>query len=312
MICGNEPEGKYGFGYRTGSELGDFFADCGVDRELLRSNSSRAGYTAEILQAILGEAPIQDELPSEKFGLAISYLMDKEEALISDDCFDPQRELAIKRLNRSLGREGLEAYYADDQVCYLRNSKTRKSARPARKAERALTPEEKLSQTNLLSYLNSASEDDITENVILPLFQELGFRRISVAGHKDKALEFGKDLWMKFTLPTRNVLYFGVQVKRGKIDAAGKTKGTNSNVAEILNQIGMMLGHVRFDPDINKRRLVDHAFIVSGGEITKQARQWLGERLDLSQRSQIMFLDRSDLLQLFVTHALEVPNLEKD
>lgn len=39
-----------------------------------------------------------------------------------------------------------------------------------------------------------------------------------------------------------------------------------------------MLGHDIFDPEIGKRVLVDHAFIVAGGEITKAARNWLGNR----------------------------------
>jgi hypothetical protein len=53
------------------------------------------------------------------------------------------------------------------------------------------------------------------------------------------------------------------------------------NVAEIHNQAVMMLGHEIFDPEIGKRALVDHAFIVEG-EITKAARNWLGNKLDVS------------------------------
>jgi hypothetical protein len=34
----------------------------------------------------------------------------------------------------------------------------------------------------------------------------------------------------------------------------------------------MMLAHEIFDPETNKRVLVDHAFIIAGGEITKAAR----------------------------------------
>ncbi|MGH3671250.1 MAG: hypothetical protein ACRDSH_11535 [Pseudonocardiaceae bacterium] len=35
--------------------------------------------------------------------------------------------------------------------------------------------------------------------------------RVTASGHKDKALEYGKDIWMKFTLPTQHVLYFGLR-----------------------------------------------------------------------------------------------------
>src|ERR1700757_5176731 len=89
--------------------------------------------------------------------------------------------------------------------------------------------------------------------------------------HKDKALEYGKDVWMRFTLPTQHVLYFGIQAKKGKIDAAGSSRDSNRNIAEIHQQVLMMLGHEIFDPESSKKALVDHAFIVAGNEITKQA-----------------------------------------
>ena len=112
---------------------------------------------------------------------------------------------------------------------------------------------------------------------------------------------------MKFTLPTQHVLYFGIQAKNGKIDASGVAKQGNANVAEIHNQVIMMLGHEIFDPEIGKRVLVDHAFIVSAGEITKAARNWLGNKLDASKRSQLLFMDRDDILNLYVVTNLPLP-----
>jgi hypothetical protein len=76
---------------------------------------------------------------------------------------------------------------------------------------------------------------------------------------------------MKFTLPTQHVLYFGIRAKKGKLDASGVSAAASVNVAEIHNQVAMMLGHEVFDPEIGKRVLVDHAFIVAGREITKAA-----------------------------------------
>ena len=141
----------------------------------------------------------------------------------------------------------------------------------------------------------------------MPLFRQLGFHRVTAAGHKDKALEYGKDVWMKFTLPTQHVIYFGIQAKKGKLDASGVSKAATANVAEIHNQVTMMLGHEIFDPEIGKRVLVDHAFIVAGGEITKAAKNWLGNKLDASKRSQVMFMDRDDILNLFVVTNLPLP-----
>ncbi len=68
-----------------------------------------------------------------------------------------------------------------------------------------------------------------------------------VAGHKDKALKYGKDVWMKYVLPTTHVLYFGLQAKKGKLDASGAPKAVNANIAEIHQQALMMLGHEIFD-----------------------------------------------------------------
>ena len=68
-----------------------------------------------------------------------------------------------------------------------------------------------------------------------------------------------------------------------------------------------MLGHEIFDPETSKKVLVDHAFIVAGGEITKQARNWLGGKLDATKRSQILFMDREDILNLYVVSNIPLP-----
>ena len=62
----------------------------------------------------------------------------------------------------------------------------------------------------------------------------------------------------------------------------------------------MVLGHPILDPEINKSVLIDHVFIISAGEITKQAKAWLEQQLDLEGRRQVIFLDRDDLLNLVV------------
>ena len=112
---------------------------------------------------------------------------------------------------------------------------------------------------------------------------------------------------MGYTLPTQHRIYFGIQAKKGQLDASDVTKAGNANIAEIHNQVLMMLAHEIFDPEHNKRVLVDHAFIVAGGEITKAARNRIGNALDASKRSQIMFIDRDDILNLYVVTNLPLP-----
>lgn len=229
-------------------------------------------------------------------------LMDKKDA--TED--DPDRSLALTALNEPLKREGFEAYYAEDNSLYVRHIATKTISQPIN-PHRPLTPTEVKRREQLTAYLDICSEDDLIEEVLMPLFRQLCFHRITAAGHKDKALEYGKDIWMRYTLPTQHILYFGIQAKKGKVDAADSNKDDSKNVAEIYNQALMMLGHVIFDPETSRNVLVDHAFIVAGGIITKQARNWLGAKLDASKRSQVMFMDREDILNLYTVSNIPLP-----
>ena len=298
MICGNNSEF---FKYRTSSALSEFFEHCEME-QYVHGSSTRKWWVVRVLDEILNLPSDNTALPGTGFQTVIQVLMDRA------DCTeqDPEREAALKELNRTLVREGLEAFYAGNNLCYIRNTKTGEEARPSPVVDRVLSKEESDRYARLEGYIESASEDELTEYVLVPLYKTLGFQRISITGHKDKAMEFGKDIWMKYRLPIGHWLYFGLQVKCGKIDAAAKTK--NENIAEVHRQVTMMLGHKIFDPDINKERLVYHAIIVAGGEITKHARNWLGGRLDASQRSQIIFMDRTEILHLFIVYNVPMPD----
>ena len=219
---------------------------------------------------------------------------------------DLNRESALEELNISMGRDGLQGYFDGTGKCHLRNLGTEVTSAAHRIQRRAWTDSEIKKRKALSDYLDHASEDDFIEQILQPMFQQLGFIRVSVSGHRDKALEYGKDIWMKYQLPTSHFLYFGIQVKRTKIDSAGKSK--NTNVSEILNQINMMLGHPIWDPETNRQNLVDHVYIISAAEITKQAKNWLGTNLDISARRTVMFIDRDDLLNLAVSTNLRMPN----
>jgi hypothetical protein len=220
---------------------------------------------------------------------------------------ESDRENALSLLNAVLAREGFEAFYAENRQSYLRHIVTKTVVTESINPHRPLSPTEQKKREQLVAYLDKASEDDLIGHVLRPLFRQLGFHRVTAPGHKDKALEYGKDVWMKYTLPTQHLLYFGIQAKRGKLDAAGMSKGSNQNIAEVYNQALMLLGHELFDPETGKKTLVDHAFIVAGGEITKAAKNWLGERIDASKRSQVMFMDRDHILDLYVVTGLPLP-----
>jgi hypothetical protein len=302
MICGNAKEGKSTpFRYRSSSYLTEFFRDC--DTDYTHDGSTRNWWVAETLKKLLAEPHSDAATPPRTFSNAIKILMDPGDAVDEG----PERPAALAALNVALSREGFEAFYAPDKQCYLRHIATNTIAMVAPNPHRPFSAVELKRREQLAAYLDKASEDDLIKEVLLPLFRQVGFHRVTAAGHKDKALEYGKDVWMKYTLPTQHVLYFGLQAKKDKVDASGLGKAGNINVAELHNQTTMMLGHEIFDPEIGKRVLVDHAFVVSGGEITKAARNWLGNKLDTTKRSQILFMDREDILNLYVVTNLPLP-----
>jgi hypothetical protein len=302
LICGNFPEKETFFVYRSSSKLTEFFED--IDTNYQHDGTTRQYWVAETIEKILAEPQPAPNTPSETFVRVIDRLMDRTDSV--NDTAD--RAQALDQLNKVLAREGFEAFFAEDGKCYLKHVATNTLAIPSPNPHRPFSVLEVEQRERLNSYLDTCSEDDMIEEVLLPLFRQLGFHRITPARHRDKALEYGKDIWMKYTLPTQHILYFGIQAKKNKLDSSGMSKSGNVNVAEIYNQLLMMLGHEVFDPEIGKRVLVDHAFIVAGGEITKAARNWLGGKLDSTKRSQVMFMDREDILNLFIVTNLPLPS----
>lgn len=298
MVVGDIPH----FHRRSSYYITLFFDEC--ELEFVHDGSSRVPWTQNVLQALLADPqPNANQLP-DRFAHVLRVLMDKREAQDGDN----ERALALVALNEPLMREGFEGFYGDDSLFYIRHIGTKTVSTPVN-IYRPLTAAEQEKRELLVAYLAKCSEDDLIAEVLLPMFRHLGYQRITSVGHRDKALEYGKDVWMRYKLPTEHVIYFGIQAKKGKLDSAGATKGSNANIAEIYNQVLMMLGHEIFDADTNSKVLVDHAFIIAGGEITKAARNWLGGVLDNSQRSQIMFMDRDHILNLYTAHRLELPKV---
>ena len=297
----NEDEAKY-FPYRSSTYITEFFQE--LDTEYTHDGSTRHRWVADVLEEMLAEPHDGPTHPPEIFCRLVDQLMSPADRLNEGE----NRPRALAQLNTILAKEGFEAFYGEDNHCYLRHVGTNTVTVLAANPHRPFSKAEQERRRRLAAYLDQCSEDDLIENVLLPLFRQLGYHRITAAGHKDKALEYGKDIWMRYTLPTQHILYFGIQAKKGKLDAAGMTKTGNANMAEIHHQALMMLAHEIFDPETNRRVLVDHAFIVAGGEITKAARNWLGNALDAAKRSQILFMDRDDILNLYVVTNLPLPD----
>ncbi len=306
MICGGH--GSMGgfawpnFVYRSGPRLGEFFRDAGLPHRHPGS-ASRKFWVEEVLSRENLTAGSHPHLPSDSLVVILQTLLDPR--TYAEAKLD--RDAAIRDVNEVLKWDGLRVVADTDAIIQIEASGTgAKTAGNIHHLRRAWTETETRQREAFASFLDRASEDQITELFLLPLFLHLGFERISVAGHSDKRLEFGTDLWMKFTLPTQHVLFFGCQIKKGKIDATAKSE---TNVAEILNQINMMLDYPILDTLSNRKQLLDHVYIIAGGEITKQARNWLGEKLNASKRRHIIFMDRPELLDLAVSRQIPLPTI---
>ena len=265
MICGNLEEPKNFFVYRSSTYLTEFFQDCNL--EYVHDGSTRKWWVANVLEKLMSNPSRHPHLLSDDFIVVLRSLMDRADATNEDE----SRAEALRILNSGLTRDGFCAYYDANGICQIKNVQTHATSMAIGSPQRAWTKEQLATRELFVEFLASSSEDEITEEVLLPLFRQLGFQRITPADHRDKALEYGKDIWMKYRLPTHHDLYFGIQVKKGKIDSSGRSN--QSNIAGLLSQIQMLLEHPIFDPEINKKCLVDHAIIVAGGRDHKASSQ---------------------------------------
>lgn len=291
------------FPYRSSSYITRFFARCGLP--FVHNGTTRSVWARERLAELnLGNGQSAD-LPSDDICRVISELFDPDDfdrynarIQTGSGYTDPEAladiEQALASFNKLVKRQGLIAYLDDSGRCYLRSTGTGVSTATFSQQSRPLSPQEIQQRQKLTAFLDEASEDEFTERVLVPLFQRLGFRRVSPTGHKDRTLEFGKDLWMKFQLPTSHWIYFCAQVKKDKIDS--NNASGSKNVANVLSQTRMALDHPIFDPEANRSVLLDHVFLISAGEITKAARSWLVRQLDAGQRRHLIFMDREELL----------------
>lgn len=258
-------------------------------------------WTEAVLTELNNGPCARPDLPADTIVRVVQELMDPVTFRRTDLDFGK----ALVALNDTLSREKLEAYVDGAGQCHLRSSSGTSATVDVR--ARAFTQRDREVRSRWEARLDGLSEDEFTLNVLVPLFQSLGYQRISVAGHTDKQLEFGKDLWMKLRLPTSHFIYFGIQVKKGKLDSAGKTKPGNENITEALNQVRMALQDPVTDTEVNRHVLVDHVYLIASGEITKAARRLLLEKLNNEQRRHLIFMDRSELLDLLVLTNLELP-----
>jgi hypothetical protein len=278
------------FPYRSSGGLTQFFTSC--DLPFTHDGSTRKDWVEGTLTELNQGTASIPQLPPDAIVRVVKELLDA----VDFHRAELDRDLALGDLNQVLLRDGIQAYVDEDGTPHLRSTRSNVSTERSAIEARPLTAAEQARRKAIAAFLDTASEDEFIERLLSPLFRQLGFRRISLTGHRDKSLEFGKDLWMKYQLPTGHFIYFGAQVKKDRIDAAGKA--LNANISGILAQVRMALDHPIFDPETNRKHLLDHIYIISANVITKQARALLVEYLDQAARRHIIFMDREELLDL--------------
>lgn len=294
VICGNH-ESRYGapFPYRSGTQLCTFFRNLSIPGPY--EGGTRKWWVKDVLVRLNEEEASDPQAPSPSIQKVLEEVLDLRHFIDHEDqpLEGVDRLGAADQLNQLLIPEGLQLIEEERGFQKLHLLDDGRIEPPPTVRDRPLSAAEQERRDRIERYLDAATEDQFTQEVLAPLFLKLNFERVNVAGHKEKILEFGVDLWMKFRLPTRHWIYFAVQVKTTKLGAGGKT---NSNVMEVVNQARMAFDAEIFDPELNKKVLLDHLYIISSRGITRQAQQLLVSKLDREARRHIIFMDREELL----------------
>jgi hypothetical protein len=289
MICGDQPcDGV--FPYRSSSFLTQFFYDC--ELPYTHNGSTRRLWVLDTLEKINSQPNESGEPLNAAMRAVLLELIDISHFRRAQ----LDQAAAVDYLNDSLSRDGICVRMngqAAFEVALLGDTQWPHGMDHARSP---LSPEEQKAREKVANLLETLSEDEFTDQILVPLFQSMGFHRVTPSGHREKILEFGNDLWMKLQVPTGHWLYFCAQIKRGKIDSGGKS-GV-ANVSEVLNQARMAIDNPIFDPDSGRNVLIDHIYVISASTITRAARQWLVQNLDQHQRRTIIFMDSREFLDL--------------
>lgn len=93
----------------------EFFAE--LDTEWTHDGSTRHRWVADVIEAMLAEPHDGPTHPPEIFYRLVDHLMSPSDALNEG----PDRSNALRLLNEPLAKEGFEAFYGEDEHCYLRH-----------------------------------------------------------------------------------------------------------------------------------------------------------------------------------------------
>ena len=160
------------FPYRSSSYITRFFRRC--DLPFVHDGSTRPRWAQERLSGLNLGAASSADLPSDDLCRVISELFDQDDFDRYNDRGDVGHEhladvqLALASFNKLVQRAGLVAYVDDSGRCYLRSTGTGMSSASFSQRTRPLSQEELAQRQKLADFLDTASEDEFTEKVLVP------------------------------------------------------------------------------------------------------------------------------------------------
>ncbi|MFA5228515.1 MAG: hypothetical protein WC446_02025, partial [Candidatus Paceibacterota bacterium] len=113
MICGQD-YGEKNFIYRSSSKLTDFFSNCNLP--YTHDGSTRAYWVRGVLSGLNEGLSTNIQLPADSLIKVVQELL--EPADFTE--LDPERIGALRDINRSFEREGLEVYKDGSKKIHLR------------------------------------------------------------------------------------------------------------------------------------------------------------------------------------------------
>ncbi len=145
------------------------------------------------------------------------------------------------------------------------------------------------------TWLASLSEADLRTQVLIPLFEAMGYQ--GVYHHHGGASELGKDLVMWKDDPAIGRSYYGVVAKAGDI----KGGVTSSAIQTVLIQIRQSFGKPYTDPHSGEERAITTCFVVTSAGFPKEARDSIRADLGDAHRH-VTFHDGASLWKLVETY----------
>ncbi len=149
----------------------------------------------------------------------------------------------------------------------------------------------------LISILHSLKEDELINDIVVPLLDEMGFKSVASVAHHGVG-ELGKDIKPFYTENPFGIReYYAVQTKAARIHSQSGKKG---NVNEVIDQIKTARIVPFVDPTDNSKKKIDHLLIITSHGFTVDAQRQIEETVE--GKREVMLMDDQMLLRLLRKH----------